>query len=142
MAKPTMPPTLRSLLALAGGLLLQACTLVGGEAPPPPSPADQTAPWVQVGMASWYGDRFQGRATASGEVYDMHSLTAAHRTLPFGTRIRVENLDNGRAVTVYINDRGPFVKDRILDVSRRAAERLGMLGSGTARVRVTVLRER
>ena len=91
-------------------------------------------------MASWYGNPFHGRATASGEIYDMEAMTAAHPTLPFGTRLRVENLENGRSVTVTINDRGPFVKDRILDVSRKAARELGMLGPGTARVRITVLR--
>lgn len=90
-------------------------------------------------MASWYGNPFHGRATASGETYDMEAMTAAHPTLPFGTRVRVENLDNGRSATVTINDRGPFVKDRILDVSRKAARELGMLGPGTARVRITVL---
>jgi len=70
----------------------------------------------------------------------MNELTCAHKTLPFGTRLRVENLDNGRAVTVRVNDRGPFVDGRIVDVSRRAAEELGMVGSGTARVRITVIR--
>jgi len=126
-------------------LATQACTLVGtGPSPeplrPPGSPAtDDFAGWRQTGEASWYGDPFHGRQTASGEVYDMEQLTAAHQTLPFGTRVRVENLDNGRAVTVRINDRGPFVDGRILDVSRQAARELGMIGSGTARVRITVL---
>lgn len=95
--------------------------------------------WTQTGMASWYGNPFHGRQTASGEVYDMDRMTAAHQTLPFGTRVRVENLDNGSTVVVRINDRGPFVKGRILDVSRRAARELGMIGPGTARVRITVL---
>ena len=90
-------------------------------------------------MASWYGEPFHGRTTASGETFDMEAMTAAHPTLPFGTRLRVENLDNERSVVVTINDRGPFVKDRILDVSRRAAEELGMLGPGTARVRISVM---
>jgi rare lipoprotein A len=96
--------------------------------------------WTQEGVASWYGEPFHGRTTASGETYDMEAATAAHPTLPFGTRVRVENLDNGRAFTVRINDRGPFAKERILDVSRRAARELGMLGPGTARVRITVIR--
>ncbi len=90
-------------------------------------------------MASWYGNPYHGRTTASGETYDMEAMTAAHPSLPFGSRIRVENLDTGRSVTVTINDRGPFVKDRILDVSRKAARELGMLGPGTARVRITLL---
>lgn len=126
-------------------LVAQACTLVGrGPAPEPLRPPGPPAPdglagWRQTGVASWYGDPFHGRRTASGEVYDMERLTAAHQTLPFGTRVRVENLDNGMAVTVRINDRGPFVKGRILDLSRRAARELGMIGSGTARVQITVL---
>lgn len=90
-------------------------------------------------MASWYGHPYHGRATASGEVYDMEAPTGAHRTLPFGTQLRVENLDNGRSTTLTINDRGPFAKERILDVSRRVAEELGMLGPGTALVRITIL---
>jgi rare lipoprotein A len=90
-------------------------------------------------MASWYGHPYHGRATASGEVYDMEAPTGAHPTLPFGTRLRVENLDNGRSTTLTVNDRGPFAKERILDVSRRVAEELGMLGPGTARVRITIL---
>jgi rare lipoprotein A len=90
-------------------------------------------------LASWYGNPYHGRTTASGETYDMNEMTCAHPTLPFGTRLRVQNLDNGRSVTVRVNDRGPFVKDRILDVSRKAARELGMIGPGTARVRITVV---
>lgn len=95
--------------------------------------------WRQTGIASWYGEPFHGRRTASGEVYDMESMTAAHRTLPLGTMVRVENRDNGRWVEVRINDRGPFVGGRIVDLSRAAARRLDMLGPGTARVQVTVI---
>ncbi len=94
---------------------------------------------TQVGMASWYGQPYHGRRAASGEIYDMEKLTAAHRTLPFGTRVRVENLENGRNIELRINDRGPFVEDRIIDVSRAAARALGMLGTGTARVRIEVI---
>lgn len=126
-------------------LAAQGCTLVGGapasepfRRPEPPETIGSRA-WSQTGVASWYGDPFHGRETASGEVYDMERLTAAHQTLPFGTRIRVENLDNGMTVTVRVNDRGPFVDGRILDVSRRAARELGMIGPGTAHVRITVL---
>lgn len=93
----------------------------------------------EVGLASWYGHPYHGRPAASGEIYDMERLTAAHRTLPFGTRVRVENLDNGRHVEVRINDRGPFVEGRILDLSRAAARRIAMLGPGTARVRLVVV---
>jgi len=91
------------------------------------------------GVASWYGPGFDGKRTASGEVYDMEDMTAAHQRLPFGTRVRVDNLDNGRRTEVRINDRGPFVDDRIIDLSRAAAREIEMLGQGTARVRITVL---
>jgi rare lipoprotein A len=94
---------------------------------------------VERGMASWYGDKFHGRPTASGEVYDMHGLTAAHRELPLGTRVAVRNLDNGREVTVRINDRGPFIRGRILDLSYGAAKKLGMVRAGLARVEIRVL---
>ena len=89
-----------------------------------------------VGIASWYGGRYHGRRTASGEIFDMNSATAAHRTLPFGTRVQVTNLENGRSTFLTINDRGPFVRRRIIDVSRRAAQVLGFVQKGTARVRV------
>ncbi len=95
--------------------------------------------WSQVGMASWYGAEFNGRRTASGEIYNMYNMTAAHRTLPFGTLVRVVNLNNGRSVVVKINDRGPFVKGRIIDLSYEAALRLGMIGTGTVPVRITVV---
>jgi len=92
----------------------------------------------QVGMASYYGREHDGRRTASGEIFDMNGMTAAHRTLPFGTRVGVTNLANGRQVTVRINDRGPFRKGRILDLSYGAARRLGIVGRGIAKVRVAV----
>jgi rare lipoprotein A len=95
--------------------------------------------WKEQGIASWYGKKFHGRRTASGERYDMHQLTAAHKTLPFGTRVRVTNLDNGRRVVVRINDRGPFIKGRIIDLSYAAARQVEMLEAGTARVRVEVV---
>lgn len=93
----------------------------------------------RVGMASWYGRQFHGRQTASGQTYDMNAPTAAHRTLPLGTQVRVTNLANHRSVVLTINDRGPFARGRIIDVSRRAAERLGFRRAGTARVRVEVV---
>jgi len=92
------------------------------------------------GTASWYGAKFHGRRTANGERYDMHQLTAAHRTLPFGTKVRVINERNGRAVVVRINDRGPFAGRRIIDLSRGAAGAIGMVNSGVARVKLEVLR--
>ena len=92
-----------------------------------------------VGMASWYGRQHQGRATSSGEAFDMNQLTAAHRTLPFGTRVRVKNLETGRSVVVRVNDRGPFAAARIIDVSYAAAKALGMVGAGVTRVEMVVL---
>jgi rare lipoprotein A len=95
---------------------------------------------ADVGLASWYGREFHGRKTSSGEVYDMHQLTAAHRDLPLGTWIMVTNLDNGRSVEVRVNDRGPFVPGRIVDVSYGAGRLLGMIGPGVVPARVTVTR--
>lgn len=94
------------------------------------------------GLASWYGQQHQGRPTASGEAFDMNKLTAAHRTLPFGTRLRVTNVENGKTVVVRVNDRGPHVSGRVLDLSYRAAQTLGMTDAGVARVEVVVLRGR
>jgi rare lipoprotein A len=102
---------------------------------PPTEPGKEFA-YRETGVASWYGEDFHGRKTANGEVYDMHAMTAAHRTLPFNTRVRVTNLDNGARTEVRINDRGPFVAGRIIDLSRSGAKELGMLGPGTARVAV------
>lgn len=96
---------------------------------------------VETGIASWYGPGFHGKKTANGEIFDTNQLTAAHRTLQLPALVRVTNLENGRAVVVRINDRGPFARGRIIDVSRRAAELLGFKNQGTARVRVEVLRE-
>jgi len=93
----------------------------------------------EVGIASWYGDPFDGRRTANGEIYDMNELTAAHKTLPMPIFVRVTNLDNGRSLVLRVNDRGPFVGDRIIDVSRRSAQLLGFEQAGTARVRVQVV---
>jgi rare lipoprotein A len=92
-----------------------------------------------VGIASWYGPGFHGRTTASGETFDQDALTAAHPSLPFETRVRVINLENRREVVLRINDRGPYHDGRIIDVSRAAARVLGLIGSGTARVRVFVI---
>lgn len=94
---------------------------------------------IEYGIASWYGHPYHGRRAASGEIYDMDKLTAAHRTLPFGTWVRVNNLDNGEAVEVRINDRGPFVAGRIVDLSRAAARNINMIGPGTAQVRLEVM---
>jgi rare lipoprotein A len=107
-----------------------------GTAPPPRSALEHE---VQVGFASYYDSRLHGARTASGERYDEKALTAAHRTLPFGTRVQVTNLSNGRSVVVTIIDRGPFTRGRIIDVSRRAARKLDFLRYGTAKVRLEVL---
>ena len=92
--------------------------------------------FTEVGVASWYGPGFHGKKTANGERYNQNAMTAAHKLLPFNTDIRVTNLDNGRSTVVRINDRGPFVANRVIDLSRRAAEQIDMIGSGTARVRL------
>jgi rare lipoprotein A len=94
---------------------------------------------VETGQASWYGKAHQGELTASGERFDMHALTAAHRTLPFGTIVRVKHLKSGKSVNVRINDRGPFRSGRIIDLSYEAARRLGIVSRGAARVELTVI---
>jgi rare lipoprotein A len=93
----------------------------------------------QKGVASYYAHEFHGRKTANGERYDMHALTAAHKTLPFNTRVKVVNLDNGKSVAVRINDRGPFAKNRIIDLSLGAAKRIGLIGPGSANVKLIIM---
>ena len=95
--------------------------------------------FVEVGTASWYGPGFHGKKTANGERYNQYAMTAAHKLLPLGTKVRVTHLGNGRSIIVRVNDRGPFVDDRVIDLSRSAATRLNMMGTGTARVRVQSL---
>ena len=151
-----MPMANRWLLAGCSGLLLfQGCTTLPGpsdtgepaEAPPPkvqprpdPSTAKKTpaapAALPQTGQASWYGAAHHGKRTASGSIYDQTKLTAAHRSLPFGTRVMVTNLSNGKSVEVEITDRGPYAGNRIIDLSRAAAQALGMVDAGTASVRL------
>ena len=92
--------------------------------------------FTQTGYASYYADKFEGRLTASGEVFSQKKFTAAHRTLPFGTKLKVTNLENGKTVVVVVNDRGPFVDDRIIDLSKAAAESIGMTGSGVVKVKI------
>ncbi len=107
--------------------------------PTPVTPEGARA--TQEGLATWYGEALRGHKTASGERFDPDEFTAAHRTLPLGTEVLVERLDTGKTVAVRINDRGPFGDDRrIVDLSKRAARELGMIGAGVARVRVTLLR--
>lgn len=126
-----LPPFRRGRLCLLLVLFLLLTSCAVPRIPPqtfPPSP--------EVGIASWYGPQFHGRRTSSGEVFNMHELTAAHRDLPLGTWVEVTNLDNGRSVQVKINDRGPFIKGRIIDLSYAAARAIGMVEQGLARVRV------
>lgn len=119
---------------------LAAAALVGlsaacAHAPPPAEPRARQER-TETGLASFYGDRFHGRTTASGARYDMHALTCAHPSAPFGTRLRITELETGRSVVLTVNDRGPFVRGRVVDVSLRAARLLGMERRGVARVRV------
>ncbi len=107
--------------------------------PKPPKRVATAADYREVGVASWYGRPFHGRRTASGRIYDMHAMTAAHRTLPLGTRLRVTNLANRRSTVVVVNDRGPYVKGRIIDVSMRVAAVLGFKRRGVAKVRLEIV---
>lgn len=156
----------RFLAVVSTGVLLSACgrkkTAVA--IPPPPAPAPTATPTPsqrsappqppvqgsilsppqsdtepETGLASWYGHPYHGRASASGEIYDMEQMTAAHRTLPFGTIVRVEDLDNGMSTEVRINDRGPFIDGRIIDLSHAAAGAIQMVGPGVAHVRLLIV---
>ena len=117
-----------------GGFLLLAWLMGCGSKPPVVRPPAYEA----VGMASFYGKKFHGRKTASGERFNMYAMTAAHKRLAFGTLVRVTHLKNGRSVAVRINDRGPFARGRIIDLSYGAARKLGMVAQGVARVRIRV----
>jgi len=135
-----MPNRWKVVAAFASVVLLAACQ----SAPPPPPPTpipsttqqDNRPEFTQVGLASWYGPHFHGNQTADGERFNMNALTAAHRTLPFNSYVRVTDLASGRSVVVRINDRGPYDGHRIIDLSARAARDLGIAGDGTARVRI------
>jgi rare lipoprotein A len=122
----------RAGLAMALGVALAACSLIRPTTPP-------VIEGRQEGIASWYGPGFHGKRTANGEIYDQYELTAAHQTLPLGTRVMVTSLTNGRSVEVRINDRGPFIDGRIVDLSYAAASVIRMVGPGTMPVRVEVL---
>ena len=126
--------------AVAGLIALSAKTEAKSSAsiqPPRASTTPKAEP--EIGIASWYGEEFQGSQTANGETYDLNGLTAAHPTLPFGTKVRVTNLDNSKKILLRINDRGPRFGQRLIDVSWAAAKRLGFVGRGTTRVRVEVV---
>src|SRR5574337_1672731 len=125
---------------VVAGLLLAWCLSGCGLFTRRPAPPAMSQPGaVQIGTASWYGPGFHGNRTSNGEIYDQYELTAAHQTLPLGSRVAVTNLQNGRQVEVRINDRGPFVKGRSIDLSYGAARNLGMIGPGTVPVRIEVL---
>lgn len=119
------------LVAAALSLSLSAPTIVSAH--------EVKATSTLAGVASWYGPGFHGRLTANGERYDMNGMTAAHKTLKFGTKVRVTNKNNGKSVVVRINDRGPYADKRIIDLSKGAANAIGMIASGTASVSVEVL---
>ena len=119
------------------GLVLVCSALWGCAGAPQPPP--EKRPESVTGVASYYGERFRGRLTASGERYDPDALTAAHRSYPLGTRVRVTNLDNGHSVIVRINDRGPYVAGRSIDLSVRAAREIGLVADGVAKVLIQVV---
>ncbi len=129
----------RAALVLAGVLVLPACATQRRPALVAPGSAATLAPgWTQTGMASWYGPGYHGKRTSSGERFDQDARTAAHASLPFGTRVRVTLLSSRKSVVVRINDRIPR-RDRIIDVSRAAARAIGLIGPGTGRVRLEVV---
>jgi len=138
-----MKSILRLLFLVSFLAVFSACSLMPAPRPtvmvPPPPPPQPSKELGQIGLASWYGPGFHGKKTASGAIFNQNEMTAAHQTLPIGTRVMVTNLDNGKSVEVTITDRGPFVKGRIIDLSYGAAQSLGMIESGTLRVRVEII---
>jgi rare lipoprotein A len=124
----------------SAGLTLAGCAKKHPHTAAAPAPrAPQPIRSGETGLASWYGHPYHGRPAANGEIYDMEGFTAAHRTLPFGTWVRVVNLTNNKTVDVRVTDRGPFVENRIIDVSHAAAGAIGLIGPGVARVRLDIL---
>lgn len=131
-------PRLRAASALMA-LMLVLLPALTGEATAQKAPFAQEAPFVQTGVASYYAEEFHGKRTANGETYSMWAMTAAHQTLPFNSLVKVTNLENGKSIVVRINDAGPFVDNRIIDLTRAGAAKLGMIEKGTARVRLEVV---
>ncbi len=141
----SLSPVLRNCALVAAAVFLASCAAAprpaetsapsAVAAAPAPAPAPCTA-YRELGIASWYGKEFHGRRTASGETFDMNGLSAAHRTLPLGTFIRVINLDNYKSLKVKVNDRGPFARNRVLELSYGAAKELGFVEMGTVRVKI------
>lgn len=140
-------PATHATILLSMLFLLSACALSGPERAGydrdtgsyREAVVQQSSGYTQTGMISYYGAEFQGRRTASGVPFDKNGLTAAHRTLPFHTKVKVTNLSNGKSVVVEITDRGPYAHGRILDVSLAAARAIGLTGKGTAKAKITVL---
>ncbi|MBU3825009.1 MAG: septal ring lytic transglycosylase RlpA family protein [Candidatus Oceanisphaera merdipullorum] len=128
---------LRWVLWLLLPLVLQSCGSAPSAPPPVSGPAVVS---MEQGKASYYGSRHHGRKTASGEPFNKHALTAAHKTLPFGTQVRVTNLHNQKSIVVRINDRGPYAKGRVIDLSEQAARELNMVRAGVANVKIEQLR--
>lgn len=122
---------MNKLKTACGALLIALAASTAG--------ADGTGPKLIEGVASWYGPGFHGRTTANGEKFNQNEMTAAHRTLPFGTRLRVTNEDTGKSVVVRVNDRGPFSGNRVLDLSKGAAEQIGLISKGVGQVDIEVL---
>jgi rare lipoprotein A len=133
--RPCRSPRITALAGILASAALVSAACSGNHHPVSPAPS---AGSLSRGTASWYGPKFNGRRTANGERYDMHKLTAAHPNLPFGTLVQVTNLDNGKQVVVRINDRGPFGRRRVIDLSYAAARELGMVGPGTAHVELAL----
>jgi len=131
--RPAPQVPVRVTLAALAALLVAAPT---GQGPAFP---DTVPDWVQQGPVSWYGPGFQGRRTANGETFDTHDLTMAHRSLEFGSTVRVTNLENGRSVVVRVNDRGPYVRGRVADLSHAAASELGFVDDGVVKARIELL---
>ena len=139
----------RSRLGAAAAASLVACVLASASAcstrsrpvSRPVPPEEAVSGWTEQGLASWYGgaDGFEGKPTASGEIYDSSLLTAAHRDLPLGTVVEVTNVETGASVRVRVNDRGPFVHGRVIDLSQAAARKIGVIGPGVAMVRLTIV---
>lgn len=133
-------PPPRPAKAADGAVDLDSFTPKREKPPAPPEPTGgNVVRTLGSGMASYYGKRFHGRRTANGERFNMNAMTAAHKTLPFGTKVRVTNPRNGRSVTVRINDRGPYAHGRVIDLSRAAAQRIGIIQAGHARVRLEIV---
>ncbi|MDA9558317.1 septal ring lytic transglycosylase RlpA family protein [Vibrio sp.] len=125
---------IKHIIMIAASALLVACSSVKGKT------SAELLGWTDDGGASFYGKRYHGRTTASGEKFNMWAMTAAHKELPFGTRVRVTNLDNGKSIIVKINDRGPFIRGRIIDLSRGSFAKIASISNGVVDVEIEVIK--